>query len=180
MIRYSWDPSVQLTGQTVLSFFSNLNYDTIKPFLDTHGVTEVDPEAWYSLDEVLAIMTSIGRSSDASSNFVAIGLSAAELSPLTPEMEHMPFDKFLGLYTKIYPTRHRGGHAGRVIVEPMGNQHIAMIFEVPYPDGVMYGLMYGFARRILPAGTGFTVYYDEDTLRKDEGGYQTIIHIAWD
>ena len=179
-MQYSWDPRVQLTGQTVLSFFSNLNSDAIKPLLESHGLTEVDPEEWYSVDEVLAIMNSISNANDASSNYVAIGLSAAEFSPLTPDMEHMPFDRFLGLYSKIYQTRHRGGDAGQVIVEPMGHDHIAMIFEVPYPDGVMYGLMYGYARRILPAKTGFTVYYDEDTLRKDEGGDQTIIHITWD
>ncbi len=180
MVHYSWDPHVELTGQTVRAFFANLNSDEIRPYLDEYGIHNVDPAGWYSLKDLLEIMNVIAQHEDAGYNFVAIGVSAADLSPLTPEVEHMPFSKFLEIYADIYHSRHRGGDAGRVEVEPVGSHHAALILQVPYPDDVMYGLIYGFARRILPPGHGFMVYYDENTLHKDDGGAETIIHIEWD
>jgi hypothetical protein len=49
--------------------------------------------------------------------------------------------------------------------------------DVPYPDDLMYGMMYGFVRRLAPAGSGHIVAYDETITRKDQGGDYTVIHI---
>jgi hypothetical protein len=46
------------------------------------------------------------------------------------------------------------------------------------PDDLEYGILYGFAKRFL-AGTQFTVWYDEDLPRMDQGGDQTVIHVKW-
>ena len=50
------------------------------------------------------------------------------------------------------------------------------------PDDMSYGLLYAYARRFLPPGTQFTVYYDPDIPARDYGGdrEETIIHIEWD
>jgi len=72
MTHYAWDPHVELIGQAVLSFFSNLNSDSIKPYLDASGIFEVDPHEWYSIEDVLAVMNLIADHEDASYNFVAL------------------------------------------------------------------------------------------------------------
>jgi hypothetical protein len=53
---------------------------------------------------------------------------------------------------------------------------------VVYPDDMSYGILYGYARRFLPPGTKFKVYYDPDVLPRDQGGSEnyTIIHISWE
>jgi hypothetical protein len=35
-------------------------------------------------------------------------------------------------------------------------------------------------RRLAPPGTQFTIYYDDDILRRDLGGDVTVIHVEWE
>ncbi|MEP7284317.1 MAG: hypothetical protein ABI947_00955, partial [Chloroflexota bacterium] len=48
-----------------------------------------------------------------------------------------------------------------------------------YPDDLTYGVAYGLAKRWLPQGTRFKVYYDEAVPSLDRGGSVTTIHIEW-
>lgn len=178
-MAYTCDPDLELNGQTTCALLENINRDVMRPFLAEHGLTEVDPDRWYSAQAVLNVMNDLATNGDSMSDFVAIGIKAAEISPLTPEMEQMPFDAFMSIYAQVYPARHRNGDAGWLRVDRNGDGHLTITMNVIYPDDVMYGLFYGFARRLFPVDVPFTVYYDETVTHRDQGGTQTVIHVAW-
>jgi len=179
MPTYTCDPHVELNGHTARSFMINLRAEGMKPLLEKYGLANIDPEQWYPLRDVLAVLSELAGKGSSMFDFVSLGLAAAQVSPIPPEIEQLPLEQFLMMYEKIYPTRHRNGDAGTVRAEQLGERHVKMIFDVAYPDDLMYGLMYGFARRFLPPDTRFRVKYDEATLRREQGGKETVIHITW-
>ncbi|HEC23937.1 MAG TPA: hypothetical protein ENI95_13565 [Chloroflexi bacterium] len=180
MPAYTCDPDTELIGRSVLALFENIRYDMIKPILDKHGLNDVDPDGWYPLQDVLDILSDISEQGSGLFDLVSVGISAARLSPIPPEVEALSLKEFLLLYPQLYPRRHRNGDAGEVLAEEAGERHVKMIFRTPYPDDLMYGLMYGFARRFLPKGTPITVFYDPDIRRSEEGGKFTVIHVVWE
>jgi len=105
-------------------------------------------------------------------------MSAADLGikALTPEMKAMPVEKFLAAYSERYKTLHHGD-VGYVNFEKLDDKHFALITRTPYPDDMLYGVFYGYARQLKPSGKGFKVYYDPQVPHRDEGGDQTIIHV---
>ncbi len=61
----------------------------------------------------------------------------------------------------------------------MGDNQLTCRVTGPYPDDLVYGVVFGFARRLLPPDVYFTVYYDAALPRRDEGGIETVIHVEW-
>jgi len=169
-----------LTGQTVRALFENTQQNSVRPYLEQHNLLDADANKWYPLQAVLDILSDLSEQGDAMFNFVAIGMAAADLSPLTPQAKAMALEQFLLAYPTIYQQRHRDGDPGRVQAEKVADNHIVMRLETPYPDDIMYGLLYGFARRFMPAGKMVRVTYDDDAPRREQGGPATILHVVWD
>ncbi len=180
MISYRCDPKLELNGQTARALLENINHDAMLPYLEEYGLDDIDSGAWYPAQHILDVMNTIAQGGNTMSHFVAIGIKAAELSPLTPELEQLPFATFMQRYADIYRQRHRNGDPGTIRVGEVEHNHIRLVFDVPYPDDVMYGLVFGYARRLLPSSVRFTVFYDEDVPTRDTGGEETIIHVTWD
>jgi hypothetical protein len=100
---------------------------------------------------------------------------------LPPEMETAPLVQKLMLLSALHDINHRGtGDPGRYIVEQVGEKHLKYTTNTPYPDDMIYGYIYGVAKRFLPRGTHFTVTYDPEVPRQHEGGTHTIFHLKWD
>lgn len=180
MHQFICDPDTELTGQTVLSLITNINYRNIETIVARHHLSQVNPEAWYPLQDVLNVLRDISAATGSTFNFVSIGMAAAQLAYIPPEMEHFSVEQILQQYSKIYKMRHRGGNAGAVQVESISPTHLKIIMDTPYPDDIMYGVMYGYARRFLPDGTPIIVRYDENHLRMSHGGQSTILHVMWE
>ncbi len=181
MREFTCDPNLELYGVATRSLIENMNYDLVRPHLAQHGLDDIDPDGWYSMQSILNVFTALRAQGGAMADFVAIGMKAAELSALPPELEQMSFAAFMSLYgEKIYPTRHRNGDAGAFTVEIVSEKALKVTITNVYPDDVMYGLVYGFARRFLGRdGVHFIAMYDEEIVRRDEDGAQTIIHVTW-
>lgn len=177
MPKYTCDPQTELMGRTALSLIENIQHHNIAPILKQHGLDTIDPDRWYKMQDVLNVLSDISEGTNAMSNFVSIGIAAAELSVLPPEMEKMSLAEILTAYGKIYKIRHRGGDAGEVNVEQVAPNHFKLTMQIPYPDDVFYGVMYGYTRRFRPPGAHFVVKYDENVKRRDDGGEETVVHI---
>jgi hypothetical protein len=92
----------------------------------------------------------------------------------------VPLNKFLPAYAQYYQQLHRNGDPGEIRVETPADNHVVLtLLDVPYPDDLMYGLFYSYARRFAHKGMHFTVKYDDELPHKDGGGEYTVIHIAW-
>ena len=114
-------------------------------------------------------------------NFVAVGMAAGELGTknLPPDMEKMSLEEFLEAYARIWVLRHRNADANAIKPEKVSDRHIRVTSRIPYPDDLLYGILYAYPRHFLPEGSGFVVKYDENIPRRDHGGEETVIHITW-
>lgn len=176
----SFDPNTEVIGQNLLAFVQNMQSSEIMPVLEEHGLTNIDPNTWYPLQQWLDVLTALSDRSGAMFNFVAIGAAIAQTAFLPPEVERLTFEQVMFGINDYYQMQHRNGDAGSITVEKAGDKHLVLSVEVPYPDDLEYGTAYGFARRFLPPRSDFTVKYDGQTSKREDGGAATLIHITWE
>jgi len=179
----AFDPKAEVNGYSMLGFIQCVRKEDIWPYLEAHDLTEINPEGWYPVQKWLDVLSDLAemRPGQAMFDFVAVGMKVTELSPFPPEWNALPFHKALVLCAESYMSGlHRGGDVGEVRVELVNPKHIKENIRTPYPDDFWYGICYGGCRRFLPPGTHFTVYYDPDAPRREQGGEWTLIHITWE
>jgi hypothetical protein len=177
----AFEPENEVLGAAVLSFIESVNFDNIKPFLDRYGLTEVDPGAWYPLQLWLDVLSDMDEQSGGGAmfDFVSIGMKIIETAQFPPEFSTLSMKQAIMTANDLYRANMRGGDFGEYIIDQLNDNHLRITTRIPYPDDVAYGQLYGMARRFAPPGVHFTVYYDEDVPRSEQGGEKTIMHVTW-
>lgn len=178
MRTLSCDPNIEVLGINMLALINNLQANEIQPLLEAHNLTNIDPDTWYPAKRWLELFNDAMQRPGSMGNLVAVGMAVATNLPLPPNMQDL--ESVLSAWDDLYHMQHRGGDIGYVALEKRSDKHFVSIHNHLYPDDFNYGLAYGFAKRLLPPGTGFTVKYDDDEPRQDEGGERTLIHIKLD
>lgn len=146
--------------------------------LAANGLENVDPHVWYPLQQWLDVFNDISAEGNRMYMFVSIGMKIVETAVLPPEFDDLPFKKIIEMIDYAYKMNNRGTDIGAYIGEVINERHIKVTITAPYPDDYNYGILYGFARRYL-AGEQFTVAYDENVLRCDMDGDETVINVTW-
>jgi len=178
----AFDPKAEVNGYSLLGFFQCLRREEIRPFLDAYGLDELDPDKWYPVQDWLDVLNHVAeeRPGQAIFDFVAVGMKVAETTRFPPEFDTLPLTEIFRIGNEDFRTnQHRGGDVGEIVLEVIGPKHVIQKVRTAYPDDFWYGIFYGICRRYLLPGTQFTLYYDEDTPRRDHGGEWTLIHIMW-
>lgn len=176
----SFDPKAEIIGQNVLGFVECVNKDRILPFLKKHALNPIDPNRWYPLQKWLDVLNDMVTAEGSMFDFVSVGMKIAETAVYPPEVENLPFAAFVMMIPQVYQMQHRNGNVGEERAEQLGEKHLQLIMRTPYPDDLAYGVVWGMARRFLPAGTSFLIEYDETEPRRDHGGETTVLDISWD
>jgi hypothetical protein len=182
MPKFQCDPNLEVIGQQAIALFNNIRSTEIRPVLVKHGLASIDPAQWYPLQSLLDVLSELSEEPDYSANFVSIGLAMADAADLPPESRGAPLEEFLMRLNAGYQAWHRGGETGIIEVQKLADTHFQLInlIATAYPDDMVYGLVYGFVRRLLPQGTPFTVRYNESGgPRRDNGGDFTVLDISW-
>jgi hypothetical protein len=78
-----------------------------------------------------------------------------------------------------YRMNYRGTDIGEVRAERVDDTHVRIIIRSFEPDNLWYGNMHGLMRRFA-RGSRWTVYFDPDVPRREQGGEVTIIHVRWE
>ncbi len=180
MGRYKeFEPNSQIVGMTASALTKNILYEDIEAILKQHKLDNIDPAAWYPLQNVLDILSEIAsKGGNASSTFVSIGMKAAELSieSMPAPLKAMPIEEFYSKYDAIWQSRHKGD-VGHVQFEKVNDNHFILRLRSPYPEDIFYGAFYAYTRHYCPPNKSFSVAYDEVMLRPEFGGGEVIIHI---
>jgi hypothetical protein len=179
----AFDPNTEIIGQAMLSFIECSSKETLLPFLDRHGFATIEPDQWYPVQRWLDVLSDIAEQHagmEAMFDFVSVGMKTAETVVYPPQFLALPFEEAMFLSNEGYQMNHRNGDAGEYIVEKIADRHLKVTARVPYPSDLTYGLLYGQARRFLPAGTSITVKYDPDAPLPEQGGTNTVLHIEWE
>lgn len=173
------DPQTEIIGQAMRSIIDNIQADEIRPFLEKHQMTHIDPNRWYRAQTFLDILNDLLSASDGTSNMVAVGMAVCTQMVMPPELTHASLPTILNMWNDLYHLQHRGSEIGSVKTEKISETHYRTIHDHLYPDDMVYGLAYGMARRFLPKGTAFQISYAQGVSRKDEGGKVTIVEVQW-
>ena len=183
MMRHlSCDPNVEVLGSAMHMFLINLHADEVAPYLEKHGLSNIEPGEWYAFEKFLNVLNELAAGGNMMTNYVAIGMSVAgnEKSLFPPEMiASMSLADIIPTFGDIYTQNFRGGDVGSVTTNRVADQHYQVIYKnVPLPDHLNYGGVYAVARA-FSKGAETKVWYDTTIQRMDEGGEETVIHVQW-
>lgn len=183
MRTFSAPADLELHGTICLAFINNLQSDRLVPILEKHGLDHIDPTAWYSANEFMQTLNDLVKVGDFSSSFTAIGMEVGRIVDMPLQTSNPTLEDALHAWDLAYKGSHRNHHdsIGSVEVEVVNKKHYKTIHTHLYPDDFSYGIMYGFAKRFLPAGTEFSIYYDPNLPQRDHDlAPSTVIHIDWE
>jgi hypothetical protein len=179
--NYTCDPNLEIGGHSARSLLESINRDNYFEILEKHGFTNIDPHAWYPVQDLLDVINDINERGGAMMDFVSIGVAAGANSILPPEIQALSLSEFFMAYGKVYQRIYRNGDAGEIQVKMVKGNHLAITLRgVPYPDDLMYGVFYGLARRFARDEEQFTLAYDNILSRRDNGGEYTTINLTWE
>jgi hypothetical protein len=177
----AFGPDAFVLGQAMLAFFEASNYVHVAPIVQSQGISQAEPEVWYPQQLWLDVCNAIVSSCDEPAlELVTIGMTLVETAVLPPTYWQMPFMHMLSMFGEVYSVvNNRGNDIGSISIEARGFYHVVMHDATPYPDDFVLGAYFATARRYFQDRADFMVYYDPDTLCRDQGGSETLIHIAW-
>jgi hypothetical protein len=169
-------------GQNLRAFTDNIKGDRTRPIMEKHGMADLDPEKWYPTRKLLDALNEIAELPDITFNMVAIGMKIGEIVPIITDDENPTLEKALLAWNDVYQGLHRTGDVGEIKAVKVGEKHYKTMHSVVYPDDLSYGIQYAYARRFLPPGTKFTVFFDPNVTPRDQGGTgkYTVIHVRWE
>lgn len=181
MPTYSdFSQDAEILGRPMLGLLENLTQESIRPILEEHNLIEIEPDRWYPMNTWVSVfMDLIERYNGASTELVSAGMAAIDKAALPPDINSIPYIAVVQGANDVYLMNIRGTDVGYMNCEVITPQHVILRCRTPYPDDFVYGNFYAGARRFLPKGTQFTVSYDENNLRRDQGGEETLYHIEW-
>ena len=165
----SLNPAAEVSGQSILGVTSGLG-PKAKTILEKHGLYRVNPNNWYLQQTWLNALRDF--SEGGMFDLISIGKGIATHVPL-PDGVHTIQDMMLEI-DKTYRANHRNcpGYTKAEVIEP---HHIQVTGKDPYPNDMIYGIVWGFATRFERMAT---VAYDDSTPHGTPSDL-VIFHVKW-
>ena len=180
MSRYElFHPDTEIIGQAILDFGEAVGSEQFQVFFERNGLVDIQPDRWYPAQKWLDVLNDIADTGSAMFDFVSIGIRQLELAVIPPEFDAMPLIDILKNLEEAYRLNYRGADIGSITVELVDDKHVKVIIRSFEPDHLWYGNLHGLMRRFAPKGLDYTITYDSDVPRREEGGDVTIIHVKW-
>lgn len=181
MRKFHVQAGTQVSGATVISVIENVNASEIAPLVQKYGYQDIEPDQWYPLEDFHRFFYELQQRPGMMSNLVAIGMGIARTALMPPGLTNPTFEQMVEAWDDHYQSNFRNGDVGHKTTILVAPQHYQIVHKnTMMPDDLEYGVLYGFAKRFLPPGTSFTVWYDEDIPPMDRGGDQTVLHVSWE
>ena len=171
----AYDSKVEVAGQFMLALVQCIGAEQVTPILQRRNI-DIQPDAWYSQQEWLDILSEIEEELKDNLLFVSVGMKLMDLTPLP---EGITLEQLMMSLDDSYQNTHRGGKAGHLETRKIADKQFAVTVTTPYPIELDYGVEYALCKRFLPEGTKFTVKY-ADGAKLDEPGATITIHVSWE
>ncbi len=175
---YRYAPDGEVLGAGISAIFNHRRRNEVLDSLVYHGADYLDPETWYPVDKFINIFTEWQTMPDTSTNIISVGMAMIYHLEWPGDTDRLDLTGRLAALGDLHSMYHRGdvgGYATRV--ESLN--HIVYTENTIWPDDMIYGFIYGAAQHFLPDGTRFTLMYDPQAPRQDQGGHSTILHLKW-
>jgi hypothetical protein len=167
-----FDLNSEFLGKALLpAIFGLPNYaqNNMLKILREQGLTDPDPEAWYSINIMIAFYKKIAKNFGPNTIF-DLGKSIPENAEFPPAVDSI--EKGLNLIDVAYNMNHRNGYLGfyKMVRHNLEEKKIVMQCYNPYPCDFDRGLLTAMARKFK---SGVRVAVDEDRPSKKKGGNES-------
>ncbi|MDX2161151.1 MAG: hypothetical protein SF162_07500 [bacterium] len=169
-------PNAEIIGTALKPYDTALQRYQFEAVLETYGLTQIDPDVWYPQQLTLDIQKAIKALPDGSTALISVGMKIIEHA-IFPPMESV--SQAVQAFAASYPMNFRN-HAPTDVVkaELVTDHHIRVINCSPHSDEMIYGYVYGMARRFCPPNFSFKVRF-HDMAAVDQDG-DTVIDLLLD
>lgn len=134
----------QVSGLLIYPLFLGLLKEQYSSILDQEQLSTETLEEWYPQQFILDLLKTIRTRVTNELVLVSVGLSWAGEGP--PEFDS--FREFILLLEEIYAASSDGlGEGDMLLVNVIDEAYVEVVNATPYPDDLMYGYLYGIARR---------------------------------
>lgn len=171
-------PDAQVRGELCLTFLAAITHDEIMPILKQHHFDQFEPHLWYPQQPILDLFRSIAAAPDGPKNLVAIGVKAVDYAVMPPEMNSIAVG--LPLMNIAYHLNHANVAASEGyeinLVKP---GRIRIVAQMPYPDDLIYGTLWGIICRLRTPGERFSLNIIENPNRPKDGDSPLELVVEW-
>ena len=177
MIFQASSPSDQVSGASIQAYVHALGLSRRRGLqvLAEEGITEVDPDAWYSWQAYLnaqrAIYEGVGPHTVG-----RIGRTLVEEATFGPEVRTI--HDALSTLDRDYRLRHRGRDVGGFTWEPAGERSGRITIRNPYPCELDRQVVEALCRRFRPADA-LTVYVRHEGPCRNQGAERCVLDLRW-
>ncbi len=170
------DPRAEVSGAAILSTLAGMG-SRVDEIMARHGLVGVTADGWYPQQAWLDVLRSIYEGEGPTLfDMVSIGMKIPETALWPPEIDTV--EAALASIDMAYHMNHRNGEIGHYRAETVGERHMQIICDNPYPSDFDYGIIYATVRRFMPEGWGFTLVR-ADTPSRLKGDDCCIYEITW-
>lgn len=138
----------EIVGQSVADWVDNLNKGLTDPVFEKYGLSEIDPEGWYSLDIIIDLYRGMAESEGGSASLVAMGKASAK--PVYDIFEFKSFEDFIKNGDKPFKAAIRNiPDEYGLSTEKVGERHYRIVNNSIVPNDMIYGYLWEMFR-IIP------------------------------
>lgn len=150
MPKYLASPGAEIIGSAMRALLARLNQDRFMPVISdvlaSYNVRPIQDEIWYPFQALLDVFKRIAGEQRSDHNLIDVGLDYTERTLVSPETRSV-LDGLRNLHLSYRTSlRHITEDEGYQITE-IGERHIQVNDHTPFPHDMIYGFIWGVARR---------------------------------
>lgn len=168
------DPAASVLGRVMVGILNSLEQETVLQVLNTYHLATVDPDSWYPMQMWGRVLRDLAPECE----LVHLGRTLIAHLPLPADAKHHTLPDILRRMDALYHGTHQGG-VGHFRVRVLNERRALIEANVPYPDDMVYGMVWQLCQRCLAPATPFNVSYDRHTPPRKHGGQVTRLHVRW-
>ncbi|MBZ0305078.1 MAG: hypothetical protein K8I82_03330 [Anaerolineae bacterium] len=150
----------------------------VDPILTKNGLENLKMDEWVPFQSWLNVFKEISAEGKRQMfDLVAIGMAIGMGISLPPEIDNIP--AVLASLDPVYRMHHRGADVGHYHLEQLGERQYKVVANIPYPEDLVYGTIYGFCKRFVSDGDGLIVVIDKNAPSLKKGDKSTTYLISW-
>ncbi|PJF26399.1 MAG: hypothetical protein CUN53_07985 [Phototrophicales bacterium] len=147
------NPDSEINGLALMALEQSSELEEFTDLLDKYGLRGIEGGRYYKMTTVMDYYREVMQRPNASTNFVSMGINVYK-NVVLPEGV-TTIEQGLGLLSQMISMNvtNEPGVGTWFEFEKVEDRHIRFIERTPFPHDLLYGYIFGTARRLAPEGT---------------------------
>jgi hypothetical protein len=162
------------SGEALQTFMKGLRQSDalVQQILQEHGLTTIDPQTWYPLDDARSIYRTVAQRVGDNTLF-RVGLEMISSAAFPPDIKDVR--GVLALLDVAYKMNARGSNIGGITCTFNDESSATIVFTTPFPCALERGIIQGCCDRF---DTQALIEHDPAECR-DRGDAHCVYYVSW-